>query len=136
MRWILAFTLFLGCGTSSPRQASLQQPTTARDPRQLLATLRARRAEVARARPDDYMDRGGDLDLTPLVGLPLEELRSALGQPASCGTEGPIAGRCRSGIWEYVLYHRPDDSVGGGTMLVVEFDAAGRCTYAAWSGRK
>jgi hypothetical protein len=101
----------------------------------LLKVLQARRAEVATARPEDHVDRGRDLDLSPLLGLSQADIRRTLGTPDGCGTEAPVDGHCNTGLWEYDLYHLPKTAVGGGTEIVLEF-TGGRCTFAAWSGSK
>ena len=128
----------VGCATpSSPSHTSPDPETRATpDSRQLLATLRTRRAEIAQARSEEHVDRGHDLDLQPLMGLSQEEIRFALGQPDGCGTEPAVAGNCKTDEWEYNLFHLPESWLGGGTILFLQFDAARRCRYVRWIGSK
>jgi hypothetical protein len=135
-RYSVVVVAIIGCATPSSGDGTNVRRPSADDSHELLGTLRTRRAEVARARPEEQVDRGGDFDLKELIGLTQTDIESALGEPEECGTELPVGGKCRTNTWEYVLYHLPETSLGGGTMLVLQFDIAGRCNYARWSGRK
>ena len=138
MKSLLSLVLLVACVTPSGSQQSAADPkvVSARDARLLLSVLRDRRDEVVHAGPDQRVDRGSALDVSPLVGLAREEIASVLGDPQSCGTESPVKGRCSTDVWEYAMYHLPQESIGGGTVLLLGFDAGGTCNLAAWSGRK
>ena len=124
---------------SRPEAAQSSSGTSIRDRKQLLSILRARRDEVKRARADERVDKGRDLPLGFLVGMSRKELLRVLGPfgPDDFCTDGqPV--RCEGAFrgLNLAFYHLKAGWVGGGTLLFVTFDGAGRCDYAAWSGSK
>lgn len=102
----------------------------------LLAELRRRLDEVARhSDSDEPFQNGGDLDVAPLAGLVRARLRNALGEPSTCAdASGQVLqmAPCRAATdWFYSFYKLPENWVGGGPELLLQFDGE-RCTSAAW----
>jgi hypothetical protein len=124
---------------SRPDAAQSSSKTSISDRKQLLSILRARRDEVAKARPDERIDKGRDLPLEFLIGTSRRDLVRALGPlgPADfCADGQPL--RCEGAFRGLYLafHHLPARWAGGGTLLFVTFDRAGRCDHAAWSGSR
>lgn len=118
---------------TSAQVGSREQQAGALDRRALLAELRSRLDELGRGPPPaEPVRRGGDLDVTPLVGMTQREIRSALGAPRVCG-DLPGSPCRRPGDWYYDFMRLPAGYRGNGVHLRFQFDEAGACTSAEWA---
>jgi hypothetical protein len=135
----LALLVLLVASTPAPSEAQAPARTT---------VVRELRARLDQLRASEEPRRfGRDLDVAPLVGMTRDQIRAALGAPSICGGPGyrihdprgnwaPTA-PCRTPEdWYYSFYRLPPRSVGGGTELLLQFDAAGVCTVALWRGSR
>ncbi|MBI5490253.1 MAG: hypothetical protein HY905_23155 [Deltaproteobacteria bacterium] len=113
-------------------------------PASLPAPLRELRAALDDARTatsDQSLTTGGEQPLDVLVGMTRDGIRDALGEPSTCtdvvwfdaaGRGHPVAPCSSHADWFYSFYHLPEGWVGGGPELLLQFDADGSCTAAAW----
>lgn len=100
----------------------------------LLSELRSRLDEVRMAEPEVHLERGGDLDVSPLVGATGDEIRAVLGEPLQCMAYEVLVAPCQDpSDWFYSFYHLPAGSRGGGPELLLRFDGGEVCTSASWA---
>jgi hypothetical protein len=112
--------------------------------KRLLAALRQRLSDIdAASKSGAGLKPENDLDVTPLIGLPKETLRNALGptsincaiKPAVNVTTGErmrIAPCQDDQDLAYSFYSLPAGWAGGGPELLLQFDQRGMCTRALW----
>ena len=88
---------------------------------------------VAEAKKNgEYIAKGGDLDITGLVGLGKGTIRERLGDPEIC-PEGSWSLCEEAGDWFYSFYELPENSLGGGPELLLRFSGGEICTGSRWA---
>jgi hypothetical protein len=97
-----------------------------------LDELRAQRLRLREASGPAPIDPPPTIDPRVLVGTGRGAIQEALGTPEVC--DPPTCADART--WYYDFYYLPFGSRGGGTVLYLDFDEAGACVHAVWTGFK